>query len=235
LIKNYWEERSDKPFTGTDEDTPETEWERQQQRMLASYVTEGRVLKVDAWNEGGRKGVFNVELLKNVDFTCIDVSRKTCAKAHRKHGWINVACADMRRLPFRNSVFDMVLDISSSDHLPFSDFPSVVEGYKKVLKQSGKLLLVHNKKNGVAVAAYHVANVFKRLRKQPIRPRHYRFDYDFEASKVENTLKKDFEILETKPYGNPIIKHFRKLLAGLGWRMFYKSQLLFAQKKSEPA
>jgi SAM-dependent methyltransferase len=227
----YWGERSVKPFTGTDEDTPETAWERLQQNMLAGSVSNCEyILKTDCWNEGVRKGVFNIDLLKGKNICLVDISQSICTKALRKHPWLNVVNADIRHLPFAKEKFDAVLDISTCDHLPFYEFPKLIAEYRDVLKDNGLLLIICNKRNTLAIVAYYITSLLRRLLGKPVRPRRYLYDYEFKVKEVENILKTHFRVRISKPYGRPIIRHLAKVLDKLGWGIFYKSQLFVANK-----
>jgi SAM-dependent methyltransferase len=58
----------------------------------------------------------------------------------RKYFIIN---GDIRSLPFPNEKFDIIIDFSTTDHLPLTDFKKTVKEVYRVLKENGVYLIYH--------------------------------------------------------------------------------------------
>ncbi len=59
----------------------------------------------------------------------------------------NLAVADMKSLPFDNDFFDIVLDICSMQHNPYSDLPAIVKEIARVMKPKGNLFTVYRSRD----------------------------------------------------------------------------------------
>ena len=76
--------------------------------------------------------------------TCgVDVSRRTCVMAAGQTE-ANIAQADIRALPFRSGVFDIIFDPSTIDHVPFGEALEVMEEYSRVLRPGAVLVMVYS-------------------------------------------------------------------------------------------
>jgi SAM-dependent methyltransferase len=138
LLKNEKLEPRKKAMNMAFEDTkPETlEWAKKAQtlqyEMAKGLIREkDLVLKMDAWNEakdevrGSLPGcIINIE-----------ISFMRVLKAKVPYG----VCGNIRALPFKSNLFDVVLDLSTIDHQMCMELP-ILE-YYRVLKKDGVLLL----------------------------------------------------------------------------------------------
>lgn len=106
-----------------------------------------RILKTDAMNEshdgmpapGGIVG--NLETGAEVHLVEVDTGH--IAKARKALGRkVHVCWGDIRDLPFEDGEFDLILDMSTLDHVPRADMPGVLDEYKRVLEFGGHLGLV---------------------------------------------------------------------------------------------
>ena len=103
-------------------------------------------------------GVTLLEIVKRVERTNvvsgIDLSPKMLAKARRvvnAAGYTNIDLrnADARQLPFVDEMFDVLYNSYMLDLIPWHDMPVVLNEFKRVLKSSGRLVLVNmSKKDG---------------------------------------------------------------------------------------
>jgi len=107
------------------------------------------LLKSDLWNEGvDNTGGDIFDFLgggrRTAEIVGVDVSPVICHSAKRRMGKeeLRVACADVRKLPFASEIFDIILDVSTLDHIPPAHIASVVNEYERVLKESGILCLI---------------------------------------------------------------------------------------------
>ena len=127
------------------------------------------LLKTDLWNEGiddttGDLFYLLEDAKKYTGLIGIDVSPVIC---HAVRGRIsdeelNVACADVRSLPFGDGSFDALLDVSTLDHIPPYNLASVIGEYKRVTKNGGVLALIFDSETFWWVSI--LRNVFNRLR-----------------------------------------------------------------------
>ncbi len=115
----------------------------------ASLAKEGkqkqelRILKVDCWNEG-------IDLERNIlahlqegnKLYAMDLAHETClmAKKNTKNIFVNNGSIEM--IPFKDCSFDLLLDLSTSDHLPKEKLPQVFQEYNRVLEKKGIVILV---------------------------------------------------------------------------------------------
>ena len=119
--------------------------------LLNRYLAElgsmelGRILKVDLWNEVKNLPV-DCGILGNITATGydgIDIDPDIVAAAQERLG-ANVSCnvMDIRRLHASwTDTFDAVLDLSTIDHVPWSDVPTVLAEYRRVLRADGMLYM----------------------------------------------------------------------------------------------
>lgn len=106
------------------------------------------ILKTDLWNEGIEPISGNFERLikkhNGLEVYGIDISRCVCSEAQKRLRQVRVVEADIRTIPFKDDAFDTVFDISTCDHLSFTEFPSCLKEYRRVLKNDGRLIMVFN-------------------------------------------------------------------------------------------
>ncbi len=176
----YWNKRNA-------DRTPEasSEYNKGRHRYLRSLITHpgGIALKLDLWNEGGRKGVFDIGLFKTFDVIGMDLAEVACAKAKQENPWLNLLNVTMEHLPCRAQSIDVILDMSTSDHVPLEAFRRVVRDYARILKAKGELLMIFNNRLPGTPRLTDVA------------------DYWFTTEEVEEALSPFFTIELIKPYG----------------------------------
>jgi len=176
----YWNKRNA-------DRTPEasSEYNKGRHRYLRSLITHpgGIALKLDLWNEGGRKGVFDIGLFKTFDVIGMDLAEVACAKARTENPWMKLLNATIELLPFRDKSADVILDLSTSDHVPLEAFRRVVRDYARILKAKGELLMIFNNRLPGTPRLTDVA------------------DYWFTEDEVRETVSAHFNIELIKPYG----------------------------------
>jgi SAM-dependent methyltransferase len=109
-------------------------------RQNNSFI--GRVLKTDCFNEGigdfrDLNGILDPERT-----TYLELDPEIITRAAIAHPELDIRQGDIRKLPFEDSIFNTVFDLSTIDHVPLSDVDSVLSEYHRVLKLNGKLVLV---------------------------------------------------------------------------------------------
>lgn len=104
-----------------------------------------KLLKTDLWNEGieyQRDILGHYQNYKNLDLYGIDISSVVCSYAKSRVKNIHILQADFRDLPFKSESFDIIIDLSTLDHIPESQVKNVIREYKRVLKKNGVLVLI---------------------------------------------------------------------------------------------
>jgi ubiquinone/menaquinone biosynthesis C-methylase UbiE len=81
----------------------------------------------------------------------IDISSSMVKKAKKraeKTGLTNynIQLGDSRNLPYADSVFDLIINEYMFDIFPVSEYDSVLEEFKRILKPNGRLVLVNTTK-----------------------------------------------------------------------------------------
>ena len=59
------------------------------------------------------------------------------------HNYVDFYCMTMKNLPWGNFVFDLVLDLSSGDHLLLDDYKQTLKEVKRVLIKHGTFIVVY--------------------------------------------------------------------------------------------
>jgi len=163
-----------------------------------------RLLKTDLWNEGirtQRTVLDDWQDSQQVNLYGIDISPLTCRLAREKNKKINVIQANISGLPFKNSFFDAVLDLSTLDHLPENEIRGVIREYGRVLVKDGRLVLV-----------FWYPSILQRLVSrlgkawgQPAEPTQYYLP----INSVKSEAKREFDVLEEFCLGSLLNIHNR--------------------------
>lgn len=92
----------------------------------------------------------------------IDVSKGMATNAKRKNRALMLVAADIRRIPFKDRTFDIIISNSTLDHLKLKDVRPAVKELRRVLKDDGTLVLtIDNKYNPVYSAGLWAGNRLK--------------------------------------------------------------------------
>lgn len=113
------------------------------------------ILKVDLWNEGVETTRDILGNLLNVEAVGFDFSKTICHLAKNRLKNSNVAQAACQNLPFASEKFDLVLDLSTIDHIPLVYADKVFSEYYRVLKPTGLLALAFWRSNLVTKYFLH--------------------------------------------------------------------------------
>jgi SAM-dependent methyltransferase len=99
-------------------------------------------LKTDLFDETVTDGVAPVLRALARSTTGIDLSPELVERAQRRHPDIAVRQADVRRLPFEDASFDLVVSLSTLDHLAsLAELAAATEELARVLAPGGTLAL----------------------------------------------------------------------------------------------
>lgn len=81
--------------------------------------------------------------LMEAEVSLIDINPEIVAKVKDfTEGMLNVIEGDIREMPYQDESFDVVMDLSTLDHIPFGDTKKALSEYRRVLKKDGDLLLI---------------------------------------------------------------------------------------------
>jgi len=109
-----------------------------------------RILKTDLWTEGvvRSREVLNhaIGLAEDrgyyVEAYGMDISAVTCSKAINSLTRAMIKQGDIRKLDYPTGFFNLILDISTIDHVPFNDALIAMAEYARCLKPKGVLVLM---------------------------------------------------------------------------------------------
>jgi len=144
-----------------------------------------KVLKTDLWDEGiehWRDILSRYQNSEYFDLYGVDISPVVCSSAMSRVKNVHVVQGDIRNLPFKNDFFDIILDLSTIDHVPENHVMDVLQEYKRVVNKSGILVLI-----------FWYNSFFV---KYIMNAREDDKQYYFTLRTVKNNVKKDFDILE---------------------------------------
>lgn len=104
---------------------------------IENHVTNERILDVPCGT-----GEFCM-LFSPISYYGVDISKKYIDFAQKKYKH-NLICGDARQIGFEDDYFDKILTLGLLHHLDDSSAKSVLKEAKRVLKSSGKLLLIED-------------------------------------------------------------------------------------------
>ncbi|XHH09324.1 MAG: class I SAM-dependent methyltransferase [Candidatus Bathyarchaeia archaeon] len=165
-----------------------------------------RVLKVDLWNEGVETSRDILSGFTAEDAVGFDFSKTICRLAKHRLENTNVAQATCHSLPFKSEKFDLILDLSTIDHIPFKDVNLIFHEYYRVLKQGGLLAVAFWRQNVVTKYFIHTP------------PDQFYFDKKKIAQELQNN---GFQIINSYDIGSLLTITENNLWLGpfLFWRL----------------
>ncbi len=130
------------------------------QEWLGQWLSRGRVdrlLKTDLFDEAVNAGVYPL-LAQRARFVFgIDLSGIVVSASRHRYEKLQGIVTDIRRLPFRESAFDVVVSVSSLDHFDSSrELVSSLQELHKILRPDGLLLLTLDSSANPLVALRNV-------------------------------------------------------------------------------
>lgn len=99
---------------------------------------DSKKLKTDVFNEVKDRGNMYDILAPNCSF--LDINSNYCETMKQLYPGTEVVLGDIRQLPFGDGCFDMILDLSTIDHI--LEYKKALLEYRRVLKKNGVLALV---------------------------------------------------------------------------------------------
>ncbi len=179
-------------------------------------------MKVDLWNEGVETSRDILGGLATQDAVGFDFSKPICRLAKNRLKTSDITQATCHSLPFACGKFDLILDLSTIDHIPFKDVDFVFGEYYRVLKPDGLLALAFWRQNLVTKYFMHKPSD----------------QYYFDKKKVAQELQNNgFQITESYDIGSLLTITENNLWLGpfLFWRLktVFEDRLLFSVAKLE--
>jgi len=115
------------------------------------------VLKTDLFDEAFGDGLHSFIGSNARSINGIDISTTIVAKARRKCPEIQAAVADVRRLPFKNDKFDLIISNSTLDHFKTArDINIAVDELYRVLRPGGQMVLTLDNLRNPMIALRHI-------------------------------------------------------------------------------
>ena len=172
------------------------------------------LLKTDLWNEGieyQRDILGYYQNNENFNLYGIDISPIVCSQARSKTKNVHIIQGDMRNLPFRDDSFDILLDLSTLDHIPENQVMDVLHEYKRALRKSGILVLIFWYKS-------FFVKYIKRMHQSATQ-------YYFSLKSVRNNVKEMFDICKEYCIGTLLcIPYLESILSRLP--IFIRNRIL---------
>lgn len=147
------------------------------------------IVKTDGWNEAGGHSLVETISHRNTVIV-MDISPGILKRAMAL-GHLGVL-GSIDRMPFASWSIDVILDISTIDHLPQNTAPHVIEEYYRILKPGGRLLIIHNSS---ASLPWKIASKFGR-----VSPAYSGFPpaYYFDPSYIKRCIDRFFIIEQVR-------------------------------------
>jgi ubiquinone/menaquinone biosynthesis C-methylase UbiE len=160
-----------------------------------------RLLKTDLWNESietDRDVLGQYKDNKRFDLYGVDISQKVCkmAKANIKN--LKIYQGKIQNLPFKNNYFEIVLDLSTLDHVSMKNAAKALKEYARVLKKEGIIVLIFWQNS------FFIRKILKKKEEGG--------QYLFPLEEIRQNVKDAFNILEEYCTGTLISNPYTKLL-----------------------
>lgn len=189
------------------------------------------ILKTDLWNEGVEcdrdmlTEVSKIHVKRKI--FAVDISPKICDLAKKRlNDEIDAICASMTNPPFKSRSFDLVLDISTIDHIPTEHAFSVIEKYHSILRDGGILLVVFDSGLNFATEMYHRVYLRKIYPEWTLIPSRMRGFLQILGFKILEEYSCNFMALIGGVHNRlPILERLLKTRVELVWSFMRKIEL----------
>lgn len=120
------------------------------------------ILKTDSYEEAFGRDAFLDALSATAALAIgMDISVEIAGKAKRRFPTLAYTAADIKNLPFRSAVLDIIVSNSTLDHLIQSDVAAAVRELARIIKPGGTLILtLDNRHNPLHVLSHYVRKIF---------------------------------------------------------------------------
>ena len=167
----YWEGVAEK-FNSYFVENPYFEHKRNEVTRLinkwGNNSKDGIVLKTDLYEEALEPGHFLFDLPRNNNKVYgVDISSKlakmAAKEAYKRKVPLNICVSDVRKLAFKDNVFNLIISTSTLDHFPEIDV--ALKELHRVLKPGGRIILMLHNANNLPV--YLMYKLMKLLKSYP--------------------------------------------------------------------
>jgi len=102
-------------------------------------------------------GEVDMDLQRYLDITALDFSQNALKKYRKRHtGKSKILSGDIRSLKFKPSTFDGIYNLGVLEHFPEGEIEKILEGFYKVLKKNGTLVIFWPPEFGVSVSFFKI-------------------------------------------------------------------------------
>jgi len=113
-------------------------------RLLSGWLPRSadRLLKTDLWDEAVSDGLYPALMTHARHVVGIDISAAVVDAAVKRYPALHARCADVRRLPFTDAAFDVVVSNSTLDHFgSIADIQTALAELHRVMLPGGTLVV----------------------------------------------------------------------------------------------
>lgn len=103
-------------------------------------VDAGSILKTDCFNEAQGDPMIHGSLVHRTRL--LEIDPEAIKKAEARYPELIIDAGDIRALPYPMDSFDLVIDLSTLDHVPDDHYNQALSEYRRVLKPGGVLAFV---------------------------------------------------------------------------------------------
>jgi ubiquinone/menaquinone biosynthesis C-methylase UbiE len=120
------------------------------------------LLKTDAYEEAFGRDAFLDALSETAALAVgMDISSEIAGRAKRRFPSLSYTATDIKNLPFRSAVFDVIISNSTLDQLVPNDVSTAVGELARILKPGGTMILtLDNRHNPLHVFSHWIRRVF---------------------------------------------------------------------------
>ena len=170
------------------------------------------------------------DIVQSLPFKNVHVIETNYFMCNRYQGRGIITCDDIRNLPYPYNMFDMILDLSTIDHVPMRDALRVLDKYYGCLKPGGVLVLLYTHRQ-----------FWHWMRRLHDNGGQYYFNRVFrDEVKRSFDVREEYDVggLQVAPFISRVFKHYPRLLPymvkleyGVGVGLFSEQHLMICVKR----